>query len=378
MPAKPSIVFVHGLWADGSCFSKVIPPLQAEGYQVIAAQHGLDSLEGDVATVIRTIGRVSGPVLLVGHSYGGTLITAAGTDDRVAGLVYIAALAPDETETSQSQQAQFPVTDVFNYIEVADGRIWLQPEGTRAFAGDLSEQEQKLVWATQTVPDANLFNGQVPGTAWRTKPSWYIVANADRTVHPELERFAAKRMGAPHLRRRQQPRRHAVPPRLRPRRHPDCRELDLKGASTMPMIDVYARAGTFPDRHKLAVDLATTLMAIEGVPDIPLFRSNTAAFVHELDDESLSNVDGDSTYVRVQVLTNAGALNRDKQLAVVAQLTALVAAASGDQDLADRTWVLLTEAPDGGWGLSGHAHTNEELVQAARTQIAQLSAEGAL
>ena len=196
MPAKPSIVFAHGLWADGSCFGKVIPPLQAEGYQVIASQHSLDSLAGDVATVIRTIGRVSGPVLLVGHSYGGTLITAAGTDDRVAGLVYIAALAPDETETSQSQQGQFPVTDVFNYIEVADGRIWLQPEGTRAFAGDLSEQEQKLVWATQTVPDADLFNGKVPGTAWRTKPSWYIVANNDRTVHPDLERFAAKRMGA--------------------------------------------------------------------------------------------------------------------------------------------------------------------------------------
>jgi phenylpyruvate tautomerase PptA (4-oxalocrotonate tautomerase family) len=143
----------------------------------------------------------------------------------------------------------------------------------------------------------------------------------------------------------------------------------------MPMIDVYARSGTFSDRHKLAVDLATTLMAIEGVPDIPLFRQNTAAFVHELDDESLSNVDGDSTYVRVQVLTNSGALNRDKQLAVVAQFTALVAEASGDPDLAGRTWVLLTEAPDGGWGLSGHANTNEELVQAARAQIAQLSAE---
>jgi phenylpyruvate tautomerase PptA (4-oxalocrotonate tautomerase family) len=141
------------------------------------------------------------------------------------------------------------------------------------------------------------------------------------------------------------------------------------------MIDVYARSGTFSDRHKLAVDLATTLMAIEGVPDIPLFRQNTAAFVHELDDESLSNVDGDSTYVRVQVLTNSGALNRDKQLAVVAQFTALVAEASGDPDLAGRTWVLLTEAPDGGWGLSGHANTNEELVQAARAQIAQLSAE---
>jgi pimeloyl-ACP methyl ester carboxylesterase len=196
MPAKPSIVFVHGLWADGSCFSKLIPTLQAEGHQVIASQHALDSVEGDVATVIRTIGRVSGPVLLVGHSYGGTLITAAGTDDRVAGLVYIAALAPDETETSQSQQAQFPGTDVFNYIEVADGRIWLQPEGTREFAGDLPEQEQKLVWATQAVPDANLFNAKVPGTAWRSKPSWYIVANNDHTVHPDLERFAAKRMGA--------------------------------------------------------------------------------------------------------------------------------------------------------------------------------------
>ena len=196
MPAKPSIVFAHGLWADGSCFSKVISPLQAEGYQVIASQHALDSLEGDVATVTRTIGRVSGPVLLVGHSYGGTLITAAGTDDRVAGLVYIAALAPDETETSQSLQDQFPGTDVFNYIEVADGRIWLLPEGTRAFAGDLSEQEQKLIWAAQVVPDAGLFSGKADGTAWRSKPSWYIVANNDHTVHPELERFVAKRMGA--------------------------------------------------------------------------------------------------------------------------------------------------------------------------------------
>ena len=142
----------------------------------------------------------------------------------------------------------------------------------------------------------------------------------------------------------------------------------------MPMIDVYARSGTFPDRHKLAVDLATTLMTIEGVPDIPMFRQNTAAFIHELDDQSLANVDGDDTYVRVQVLTNAGALNREKQLAVVAQLTALVVAASGDQGLAERTWVLLTEAPAGGWGLWGHAHTNEELVQAARAQIAQLAA----
>ena len=193
---KPSIVFVHGIWADGSCFSKVIPPLQAEGNQVIASQHGLDSLEGDVATVTRTIGRVSGPVLLVGHSYGGTVITAAGTDDRVAGLVYIAGLAPDETETSQSLLDQFPVTDVFSYVEVADGRVWMLPEGTRAFAGDLSEQEQQLAWATHIAPDAGLFNAKVGGTAWRTKPSWYIVANNDRSVQPDLERSIAKRMGA--------------------------------------------------------------------------------------------------------------------------------------------------------------------------------------
>ena len=196
MSTKPSIVFVHGLWADGSCFSKVIPPLQAEGFEVLTSQHSLDALEGDVATVTRTLGRVTSPILLVGHSYGGTLITAAGTDDRVAGLVYIAALAPDETETSQSQQDQFPTTDVFSYIELADGRIWMRPDGVKCFAGDLPEQEQKLVWATHIPPDADLFNQKVEGTAWRSKPSWYIVANNDRTVHPELERFAAKRMGA--------------------------------------------------------------------------------------------------------------------------------------------------------------------------------------
>ena len=140
----------------------------------------------------------------------------------------------------------------------------------------------------------------------------------------------------------------------------------------MPMIDVYAKAGTFDNPHALAVDLATAIMTIEGVPDIPMFRANTAAFVHDLPAGSLSNVDGDDSYVRIQVLTNAGALDRDKQLAVVEQLTALAAAAARDPSLTDRTWVLLTEAPDGGWGLHGHAHTNEELVLAARAEIARL------
>ncbi len=194
--SKPAIVFAHGLWADGSCFGKVIPTLQAEGHEVIASQHGLDSLKGDVAAVKRAIGRVNGPGVLVGHSYGGTLITAAGTGERVAGLVYLAALAPDESETSQSQQGKFPKTDVFSYIEVAEGRIWLRPDGISCFAGDLSDEEQKLVWATQAVPAADLFDQKIEGTAWKSKPSWYIVSTKDRTVHPDLQRFAAKRMGA--------------------------------------------------------------------------------------------------------------------------------------------------------------------------------------
>ena len=193
---KPSIVFCHGIWADGSCFSKVIPPLQAEGYEVMAAQYGLDTPEGDVATVKRTLGRVSAPVILVGHSYGGSVITAAGTDDRVVGLVFIAALGPDADETSQSQQAKFPTTDVFKRIEVTDGRVWMRPDGVACFAGDLSEEEQKIVYATHYAPAADLFSRNAPGVAWKSKPSWYIVANNDRTVHPDLQRFAAKRMGA--------------------------------------------------------------------------------------------------------------------------------------------------------------------------------------
>ena len=143
-------------------------------------------------------------------------------------------------------------------------------------------------------------------------------------------------------------------------------------APLMPMIDVYAAAGTFADEHQLAVDLASALMKIEKVPDITLFRANTAAFVHQLPGQSLANVDGDSTHVRVQVLTNAGALDRDKQLAVVTQLTAIVAAAAGVSSLADRTWVLLTEAPDGAWGLHRQPTPTKARIQAARAELASL------
>jgi phenylpyruvate tautomerase PptA (4-oxalocrotonate tautomerase family) len=142
----------------------------------------------------------------------------------------------------------------------------------------------------------------------------------------------------------------------------------------MPMIDVYATTGTFSDKHQLARDLAATLMQIEEVPDIPMFRQNTAAFVHELPAGDRSNVDCESNYVRVQVLTNAGALDRDKQIAVVSRFATMIADAAAGPALADRTWVLLTEAVPGGWGLGGQAYTNEDLVAAARRQIAELQA----
>jgi phenylpyruvate tautomerase PptA (4-oxalocrotonate tautomerase family) len=141
----------------------------------------------------------------------------------------------------------------------------------------------------------------------------------------------------------------------------------------MPMIDVYAANGTFADPGSLAQRLAATLMRIEEVPALAMFRNNTAAFIHTLPDGTIANVEGESDYVRVQVLTNQGALDRPKQLAVVEQFTHIVAEAAGRPDLKERTWVLLTEAPDGGWGLWGHAHTNAELVAAARAESAKLS-----
>jgi pimeloyl-ACP methyl ester carboxylesterase len=157
-----------------------------------------DTLEADVEASIAAIERVSpGPVVLCGHSYGGTVITKAGVHPRVAALVYICALGPDETETSASIQAKFPTTDVFQNIDVQNGRVWLKPgTGVPCFAGDLSAEEQGFVYATAAPPAAELFTQQVDGVAWRSKPNWYIVGAEDRAVHPDLQRFCAKRMGA--------------------------------------------------------------------------------------------------------------------------------------------------------------------------------------
>jgi len=138
----------------------------------------------------------------------------------------------------------------------------------------------------------------------------------------------------------------------------------------MPMIDVYAATGTFSDKHSLAKDLAAAVMRWEQVPALSLFTKNTAAFIHDLPADSLSNVDGDSNYVRVQVLTPVGVLDRDKQLGVVRELTDIVAAGAGDPTLTDRTWVLITESPEGGWGINGHANTGADIAAAARQGLA--------
>src|SRR2546428_4729910 len=138
----------------------------------------------------------------------------------------------------------------------------------------------------------------------------------------------------------------------------------------MPMIDVYAREAASRDRKARPKDLAAAVMRWEKAPDISLFRNNTAAFIHDLPADSLSNVAGDSNYVRVQVLTPVGVLDRDKQLGVVKELTDIVAAAAGDPTLTERTWVLITESPEGGWGVRGHANTSAAIVAAARREIA--------
>ena len=204
--SKPSIVFCHGIWADGSCFSKLIPPLVAEGYEVISAQYNLDSAQSDIDVVSRTLDRVSSPSILVGHSYGGAVITGAGIDDRVVGLVYIAAVAPDEDETAANQQAKFPTTDVFGQIEVADGRdldaplrhrVLLRRPVRRGAAGRVGDRDvaRRRTCSTRSPQD----------TAWNTKPSAYIVATDDHAVHPDLDRRLGQADGRRDLRGRQRP-----------------------------------------------------------------------------------------------------------------------------------------------------------------------------
>ena len=194
MNTKPTIVFVHGLWADGSCWNKVISPLVDKGYKVISVQNPTTSLEDDVAATKRAIDRADGDVVLVGHSWGGSVITEAGADPRVKALVYIAAFAPDKGETAASLGQTAAPTILPGFIQNANGYLTLSREGVaKAFAGDLSPKEQDLVYAVQEPAFQKVFGDVGVNAAWKTKPSWYVVASEDNAINPELEKRMAKR-----------------------------------------------------------------------------------------------------------------------------------------------------------------------------------------
>jgi pimeloyl-ACP methyl ester carboxylesterase len=196
--AKPTIVLVHGAFADGTGWQNVIPILQRDGYTVLAVQNPLESLGGDVATTKRLIDAQTGPVVVVGHSYGGAVITgAAAGNANVKALVYIAAFAPDAGEPVGAFIDKYPTglgkalrpdAAGFAYIDRAQFRD--------IFARDVSAANASVMWAAQKPVSGTVFGASVPTPAWRTIPSWYVVAQEDRAISPDLERFYAKRMGA--------------------------------------------------------------------------------------------------------------------------------------------------------------------------------------
>jgi pimeloyl-ACP methyl ester carboxylesterase len=194
---KPTIVFVHGIWADGSCWTSQISALQAKGYPVVSVQNPITSLSDDVATTQRAIDLIKGKVILVGHSWGGMVITQAGNDPKVVGLVYLAAYGPDSGESLSAVSANAPQTELSKYLVPSGGYVFLSEEGVKtAFAAELSPKQQALVYATQTPASHTVFDDKGGDPAWKNKPTWYVVAKNDKAIHPDLERFMAKRMNA--------------------------------------------------------------------------------------------------------------------------------------------------------------------------------------
>ena len=188
-----NIVIVHGAWADGSSWSRVIPLLQAKGFHVVAVQNPLTSLADDVAATKRAIALQDGPVLLVGHSYGGVVITEAGNDPKVVGLVYVAALVPSEGESVASVTKPFPPAPLGSEVRAdAEGFLTVTPKGiAEDFAQDLPDNEKQLLTATQGPTAAAVFGATVTTAAWKSKPSWCVIASNDRAVSPELEKAEA-------------------------------------------------------------------------------------------------------------------------------------------------------------------------------------------
>ncbi len=196
-----NIVLVHGAFADGSSWSKVVTRLQAKGYNVIAVQNPLTSFADDVAATKRAIAQLDGPVLLVGHSYGGMVISEAGKDENVAGLLYVAALVPEEGQNVIDVNAAMPTTGVEKEFQLSsDGHLTLPQKGIdEYFAQDVLPEERKLIFATQGSWAASATQEKVYNPAWKSKRSWYIVAANDGMINPDLERFKAKLIDATTL-----------------------------------------------------------------------------------------------------------------------------------------------------------------------------------
>ncbi|MCC8408551.1 alpha/beta hydrolase [Mucilaginibacter sp. UR6-1] len=200
---KPTIVLVHGAFADGSSWNKVIPILQKKGYQTIAVQNPLTSLTDDVAFTQRAIAEAPGKVVLVGHSYGGAVITQAGNNDKVTALVYVAAYAPDEGQSVQSIEKEAheirKIPNVPGLAEpiVSDGYIRMKEDAViKYFAQDLPLYEAKLIAAGQGRFHFSAFTAAITNPAWKNKPSFYVVAENDKTIAPDIERETAKKIRA--------------------------------------------------------------------------------------------------------------------------------------------------------------------------------------
>jgi pimeloyl-ACP methyl ester carboxylesterase len=196
-----NIVLVHGAWADGSCWSKIIPLLEAKGFHVVAVQDPLTSFADDVAAANRTIDSQDGPVLLVGHSYGGAVITQAGNNPKVVGLVYVAAFAPDAGESAGSLAKPYgPTAGIAELRPIEDGFLVMTPKGVQEdFAQDLSLAEQTEMIATQGATQGAVLGAPITTAAWRTKPSWFVISSNDRMIDPAQERDTAKRMNSKTL-----------------------------------------------------------------------------------------------------------------------------------------------------------------------------------
>jgi pimeloyl-ACP methyl ester carboxylesterase len=201
MQGIKNVVLVHGAWADGSSWSKIIPILKGKGLHAVAVQNPLSSIADDVASTNRLINAQDGPVLLVGHSYGGAVITEAGNNPKVAGLVYVAAFAPEEGETLGGMAKEYPTPPAYaEFRQVEGGYLVLTAKGVNeSFGQDLTMAEKDLVFAVQGATQSAILGTPITKAAWHDKPSWFVIASNDRTIAPEQEISTAKRMGAKTL-----------------------------------------------------------------------------------------------------------------------------------------------------------------------------------